>query len=229
MTHVHFAEIDSTNAYCKSHFDALDDLCFVSASYQSAGKGRNERNWKANKGESLLFSCLVKNGPMLACGPFLSLLSSVSVSRTLEEEFDIHPSIKWPNDVYVNGRKIAGILLEGVGRECLVIGIGLNVNQTDFQGEYRIPPTSVARELGHPVDLEAFQKRVFANVEEDLRRYEDKAFFLSYFKRRDYLHGRRVSYQEEEYLAKGVDEDYALLLEKEGKTIRVISNEISLL
>lgn len=228
MPRLHFDEIDSTNAYCKSHADLLEDLSFVSASYQSAGRGRNERNWKANKGENLLFSVLLKNGPMLACGPFFSLVSSVAVSKVLER-YGLKPSIKWPNDVYVSGKKIAGILLEGVGSSCLIIGIGINVNQNDFQGEYRVSPTSLSLELRRSVDLSSFREEMFSSLEEELRRCNEKESFLSYYKEHDYLLGKQVRYRGEEWVVQGVDDNFALLLGNGKKTISVISGEISLL
>ena len=228
MRHVHFAEIDSTNSYLKARFEELEDLTFLSASFQTAGKGREERNWKASKDENLLFSCLIKNGPMLACGPFLSLVAAVAVTKALEE-YGVHACIKWPNDVYVDGKKIAGILLEGVGSQCLVIGIGINVNQTDFEGEYRVPPTSIAIELGNAIDLDAFRDTVFTILEESLRTCANRRAFLAYYQERDYLRGKKVSYSGEEYVAQGVDERFALLLGKDNETIPVISGEISLL
>ena len=228
MQHLHFASIDSTNAYIKTHYQELEDLSFVSASFQTKGKGRMDRVWQASEGENLLFSVLIKNRPMLACGPFLSLVAAVTVAETLEA-FGLKPAIKWPNDVYLEGKKVAGILLEGIGNECLVIGIGLNVNQRTFLGDYRVTPTSLALSLGKEIDLASLREQLFASLEKNLRGCDQKEHFLSYYRQHDYLLGKSVSYQGLSYTVSGIDASFSLLLNREGKTIAVISDEISLL
>ena len=229
MRVLRFEEIDSTSTYLKSYSSILPDLTFVVASYQSKGKGREERVWKANKGENLLFSLLIKNDPMLSCGPFLSLVSAVALSKVLEREFNIRASIKWPNDVYINDRKVAGILLEGKGSKCIVIGIGVNVNQLSFEGDYRIPPTSLYLETGKRIDIRALEDILFPQLLKELDVAGAKEAFLSYYQERDYLRGKTVSHHGEEYRVFGVNEDFDLLLEKEGKITAVRSGEISLL
>ncbi len=229
MNIIHFDTIDSTNAYAKAHYRELEDLTFVTASYQSLGKGREDRTWTSPKGENLLFTCVVKDPSTIACGPFLSLIAAGTLAALLEEEFGLVASIKWPNDVYVNGKKIAGILLEGVGNECVAIGIGLNVNQLDFEGSYRIEPTSLAKELGKTVDLARLEDILFHRLYVALRIHDDKERFLLFYKGHDYLLGKEVSYKGEDYKVSGVDEDFSLLLTNGRKTIPVISGEINLL
>ena len=229
MQHLHFDELPSSNDYAKAHCRQLDDLTFISASFQSAGKGRLGRRWNAHKGENLLFSILIKNRPMIDSGPFLSLIAATAVSSTLEEEYKVHASIKWPNDVYVDGKKICGILLEGQGDECIVIGIGINVNQTEFDGDYRVPPTSLSCILRHPIDLDSFRERLFANLEKALLRHEDKKHFLSLFRDRDYLKGKRVFYEGNSYVEEGVDDSFSLLLCNDSGLRAVISGEIIVL
>ncbi len=229
MQHLHFDELPSSNDYAKAHFRELEDLTFVSASFQSAGKGRLGRRWSAHKGENLLFSITIKNRPMIDSGPFLSLVAAVAVTSALEEEYGVHASIKWPNDVYVNGRKVCGILLEAEGSDCLVIGIGINVNQTEFDGEYRIPPTSLACMLGHRVDLEAFREKLFNKLESALVHHTEKKRFLDAYRERDFLKGKKVSYEGETYIVEGVDDSFSLLLRGSNGIRPAISGEINLL
>ena len=226
---VHFAEIDSTSSYAKTHAATLPDLTFVTASYQSEGKGRQGRTWKAEKNENLLYSLLLKNGPMVQAGPFLSLVAAVSLSEVLERDYKLPALIKWPNDVYIDGRKIAGILLEGIGTECLVIGMGVNVNQLSFDGEYRIPPTSLALCLGQKVDIKAFQQRLFTCLLANLKEHASKNRFLAYYREHDYLHGKKVSYEGNEYRVEGVDEAFSLHLKNETEERHIVSGEISFL
>ena len=226
---VHFAEIDSTSTYAKTHAASLPDLTFDTASYQSEGKGRQGRTWKAEKDENLLYSLFIKNGPMVQAGPFLSLVAAVSLSEVLERDYKLAASIKWPNDVYIDGRKIAGILLEGIGAECLIIGMGVNVNQLSFDGEYRISPTSLALCLGEKVDLDTFQQRLFAQLLANLEEHAAKNRFLAYYREHDYLRDKKVSYEGKEYIVKGVDAEFSLLLKNETEERHIVSGEISFL
>ncbi len=137
-------------------------------------------------------------------------------------------SIKWPNDVYVAGKKVCGILLEGNISEYIVIGIGINVNQTEFHDEYRIPPTSIRLELGKEVDIKGFRALLYKNLEEDLKDCLNKRRFISYYEGHDYLKGKKVEHLGDTCTVIGVDEDFALILEKDGVKEKVTSSEVTL-
>lgn len=229
MKELYFETIDSTSNYLKRNRQDLDSFTAVSASFQSSGRGRNDRVWTAKKGENLLFSVLLKDKPQLGQGPFLSLIAAISVARSLESLGVKEVAIKWPNDVYIAGKKVCGILLEGNVEEYIVIGIGINVNQTEFLDEYRIPPTSIRLALGKEVDIEEFKRVLYANLEEDLRNCEDRAAFISYFSSHDYLKGKKVIYLDEVYTVIGVEDDFSLILEKEGERKTVTSNEVTVI
>ena len=111
MREIYFESIDSTNTYLKQHYEELEDMCFVRTDYQSAGRGRKSRTWLAEKGESLLFSVLLKDEEVLKRYRELSVLSAYSVLEVLEGYGIGDLMIKWPNDVLVKERKICGILL----------------------------------------------------------------------------------------------------------------------
>ena len=158
---VHFNEVDSTNTYLKENYRIYKNLSFVDASYQSKGKGRLGRSWEANKDESLIFSVLIKDKKLLQNAPKLSLVAGVAVFKYLEQIGLKNISIKWPNDIYVNGKKICGILLESVSHEkvdAAIIGIGLNVNQEAFPEGFFRTPTSIKLETGSPMDLRDIKK-----------------------------------------------------------------------
>ena len=110
--YLHFDEIDSTNNYLKNSYQLLDNFTFVSADYQSKGKGRNDRVWESIKGSNLMFSILIKDPKLIEVSTILSLVTAVEISRLLESYSINNVSIKWPNDVLVNDKKICGILLE---------------------------------------------------------------------------------------------------------------------
>jgi len=147
---IHHEVIDSTNTYAKSLIpNNPDEGTAVTADYQSAGRGRLERRWRAEPGENLLVSfILYPPRPRDEWGG-LTLLAGCAVSEMLERLTGLHTHLKWPNDVMIGDRKVCGILLEaGVQDEApwCIIGIGINVNQTRFEGDFRQRPTSVMLE-----------------------------------------------------------------------------------
>lgn len=128
-------ETDSTNRWLSenlSHFSLPGSI--VVAGHQSAGRGRHARSWLDHPGHSLLFSLLLHTSKPIERPGFLSLLPAISLARVLSAH---DPSsrvlLKWPNDVLVSEKKIAGILAEAhqhQGSTCYVVGVGVNVSQT---------------------------------------------------------------------------------------------------
>ncbi|MCR4911311.1 MAG: biotin--[acetyl-CoA-carboxylase] ligase [Bacilli bacterium] len=231
---IHFESVDSTNLYIKHHYLELDDFTFVSSDYQSEGKGRYDRVWKSQKGENLLFSLLIKEKYLVAKGGYLSLVAAVSVSELLDKYGFKNITIKWPNDVYINDKKVCGILLEGQIPEYIVIGIGINVNQKDFIGEYHATPTSLILEGGKEVVLHQFKRDMFdilikniSNI--DLLHHQ----FKSYFHKHNHLDKKEIKFlYDGEYLigtVKGIDDNFNLIVTSNNKEIKVSSGEISIL
>jgi BirA family biotin operon repressor/biotin-[acetyl-CoA-carboxylase] ligase len=117
----------------------------ISADFQEAGRGRQNRSWTADRGKNLLFTILLRYGGVSSIPEALTLKTGLAVSLALE---DLVPSlagsvqVKWPNDVMINSRKAAGILIEGDGKN-IFIGVGVNVLQTEFPKECRSRAGSV--------------------------------------------------------------------------------------
>jgi BirA family transcriptional regulator, biotin operon repressor / biotin---[acetyl-CoA-carboxylase] ligase len=121
----------------------------VAADLQTHGRGRLGRTWQAPAGRALLFSVLLRPTPPMALWPELSLVAGDSVAAALREEAAVPAELGPPNDVLIEGRKVAGILPEAsTGR--VVLGIGVNVNQTaeELPAETVKPPTSLLVETG---------------------------------------------------------------------------------
>ena len=133
--------IDSTNDFLKalSSQDELDNFTVVTAENQTKGKGQMGSKWQSESGKNLIMSILVKDFLYDNEAIFdLSIIVSLAVIETLKS-FDIPDlSIKWPNDIMAYNKKIGGILIENTiksdGRIVSVVGLGLNVNQTNFDG-----------------------------------------------------------------------------------------------
>ena len=159
MMHKHdiiwFKSIDSTNDEAKRSINDIDNLSVVSALSQSAGRGQRGNSWSSAEGENLTFSVVLKFGqegfPALPADKSFVLieLASLSVIKLLDSH-GIQARIKWPNDIYVGKNKICGMLVENVfcksGLKSSIIGIGLNINQRNF--DVNLPnPTSMLLEV----------------------------------------------------------------------------------
>jgi BirA family biotin operon repressor/biotin-[acetyl-CoA-carboxylase] ligase len=121
----------------------------VAADEQTEGRGRLGRRWEAPAGTSLLFSLLLRPPIETARWPELSVVAGRAVAEAIADVTGLAPTVKHPNDVLVDGRKVAGVLAEAAeGR--VILGIGVNVSQTTAQLPVvaRLPPTSLAVESG---------------------------------------------------------------------------------
>lgn len=153
-----YGEIGSTNEEMNRLLDieSLEEGTVIRADYQSAGKGHQGNTWSSERGKNLLFSILLRPVSLPVDTAFyLSAITSLSLIEILDKQ-DIMAYIKWPNDVLAESRKICGILIENsiigdrIGHS--VIGIGLNVNQKEFDSG--IPaPTSMLLEKGCHFDM----------------------------------------------------------------------------
>lgn len=151
----YFDEIDSTNMAAKriAEESAGENWhgVVVVAEEQTAGRGRRGRGWSSPRGTGLFFSILLK--PEIAPGnaSMLTLVKGMAAVKGISEVTGLEPQIKWPNDVVLNGRKIVGILTEMSAQidyvNHIVVGTGINVNQTEFPQEIAQTATSLKLEL----------------------------------------------------------------------------------
>jgi BirA family biotin operon repressor/biotin-[acetyl-CoA-carboxylase] ligase len=116
---------------------------------QTAGRGRRGAIWFSPAGESLAFSILIRPEEPKALWPRLALATGLAVAEAVES-FGINAGIKWPNDVWIRSRKVAGILVEA-GTDFAIIGIGLNVNTREFPEEVANIATSLELESGRKI------------------------------------------------------------------------------
>lgn len=145
--------VESTNDEVQSLARAgANDGLVVLANRQTAGRGRRGTAWFSPTGESLAFSILVRPSEPKALWPRLALAAGLAVAEAIER-FGVQAGIKWPNDVWIGGRKVAGILVEA-GPDFAVVGIGLNVNTTGFPVGVADIATSLQIETGIPLPRE---------------------------------------------------------------------------
>ena len=136
------------------------------AEEQTEGRGRLGRTWHAPARTSVLVSVLLRPEIEPSRLPELSLVAGGAVAEAIADVTGIDPAIKFPNDVLVDGRKVAGILAESSeGR--VVLGVGVNANQTadELPGDVQTQPTSLRVELGEPVDRAALLAAILLRLE----------------------------------------------------------------
>lgn len=190
----------------------------VIANLQSRGRGRRGREWIATPGSSLLLSMVLKPGTPGA-EALLSIRLGLAAARAIESITPLAVGLKWPNDLFVHGFKVGGILCEGAserGRSLfMVAGIGINVSQTgqDWPADLRATASSLEQRLGHPVDRVALAGAVIAQWlgagdREAARLTDDE---IEAFRRRDLLFGHELFVDDHRAgVGQGIDTDGAL-------------------
>ena len=216
---LHLRAVDSTNLRARTLAMAgAPHGTIVTAAEQSAGRGRQGRTWVASAGRALLMSVVVRDPPRL-----LPLSVAVAVADACGEAAEI----KWPNDVLLDGRKAAGILVEGRPQEgWAVAGIGVNVavRPDDLPEELRDRATGLGLGAG---DVERVLGEVCAALERRLA--EDERSVLAAWRARDALRGREIAWNGGTGTARGVDDAGRLLVATPaGDTVALDAGEVHL-
>ena len=158
-TELKFNELDSTSDFLKQAYQDFNHLTFVRVDHQLKGRGQFDRTWQSESGKNLLFSMLLKDIAITNMDELKQIILNTLIDTLLF--FGINPQFKAPNDLYVSGKKICGILIENLASDHMylyvVIGIGLNVNQTDFTG---LNATSMLLEKKQPFDVDEVYQTV---------------------------------------------------------------------
>lgn len=229
---VRLAAAESTQAVAfQLAADGAPDGTVVVADHQSAGRGRRGRAWIDAPGSSLLASILVRPALAPALWPAFSLTTAVAVGEVLRRLTGLEARLKWPNDVLVGDRKIAGILVESrAGAEpLLVIGVGINLAQREFPPELAARATSVALETGQAPPRDAVLVAVLAEFAAWRRRLEGEGFApvrARWLALADTI-GRHVSVDVVSGVAVDLAPDGALLIEEDGRVRRIVAGEIA--
>ncbi|MGZ4269928.1 MAG: biotin--[acetyl-CoA-carboxylase] ligase [Solirubrobacteraceae bacterium] len=203
---LHLRAVGSTNDRARALAEAgAPHGTLVTAAEQTSGRGRQGRRWSAPAGHALLLSLVLRDAP-----PLLPLAAAVAVARTCGGA----ARIKWPNDVLLDGRKVAGILAEGRPQAgWAVLGIGLNVAVRVAD----LPPGlhATAGTLGlAPRDLEAVLERLLGELETALTLAPGE--LLAAYRERDALAGRAIAWAGGSGTAAGIDAEGRLLVDLDG-------------
>jgi BirA family biotin operon repressor/biotin-[acetyl-CoA-carboxylase] ligase len=240
--HRHFRQVGSTNTVARELAEAgAPHGTVVTADEQTAGRGRQGRAWTAAPGTALLYSAIVS--PLGERHPLLPLAVPLAVCEVAERlRPGIECKVKWPNDVHLEGRKLAGILIEARPQDqWAVVGVGMNLTipQDEFPEELRERATSLFADAcgaGNPIQgritrsagaaeaaREALSERIAAWVE------ADEATVLAAWRERNALRGREVSWAKGSGVAEGIDErGYLLVRLADGDRVALGAGDVHL-
>jgi BirA family biotin operon repressor/biotin-[acetyl-CoA-carboxylase] ligase len=225
LPRVHHRATDSTNARARELAAAgAPHGTLVTADEQAAGRGRQGRSWLAAPGEAVLMSLVVRE-----LSPMLPLATAVAVAEACEA---LAPraavAIKWPNDVWLDRRKVCGILVEGRPQEgWAVVGVGLNVRTGELPGELREIATSLAL-AGADATVDDARATLIARLDRALAGADEDV--LAAWRERDALRGEHIAWDGGSGTAAGVDATGALLvdLDDDGGRTALDAGEVHL-
>jgi BirA family transcriptional regulator, biotin operon repressor / biotin---[acetyl-CoA-carboxylase] ligase len=209
---VHHRLADSTNERARELASlGAPHGTLVTADEQTAGRGRQGREWVAAPGSSLLLSLVLREAD-----PALPLAAAVAVCEALPVE----AAIKWPNDIWIARRKVAGILVEARPQEgWAVLGLGVNVHDA--------PPIEHVTSLGSAIEVEELLERLLLTLDAWLSRPLPEV--LAAWRSRDALHGEAVRWQSGSGKGAGIDESGALLVDTDSGRVALQAGEVHLL
>ncbi len=232
--------LDSTNERAKALIrQGEEEGTAVVAEEQTAGRGRLGRSWHSERGKNLTFSLIVTPDMAPAEAGLLSLCAALAVSRALGETAGLSAECKWPNDVLLNGKKCCGILSEAIPRPgrnpAIVIGIGINVNQSAFPPEIERTATSVMLAAGREVDRAALLAAVLLHLESlyALLLGADRAAIVSQWTEACPMTGTTVAVDAGgtrlSGTVAGFDRDGAMILRTEGSERKIYAGDVTII
>lgn len=239
----YFKETDSTNNQAKSLAAAgAEHGALVLADRQTAGKGRLGRSWTSPAGTGIFMSLILRPEFKPEHASMLTLVAALAAAGAVQEITGLAAGIKWPNDLVVNKKKVTGILTEmsaEVGQiHYIVVGVGINVNMTQFPEEIRETATSLCLETGQSADRAALIAAFLKHFEAEYEKFgqtEDLSLLQEDYNMRLVNRNREVqildaAHPEGGYRGRalGIDAMGGLLIERENHEIEAItSGEVS--
>ena len=231
---VYYALTDSTNTrakeYAKENVNSKETVVFI-ANRQSAGRGRRGRSFVSEGGAGIYMSILTYPDEKGADATSVTAKTAVCMARAVESLCDCKIEIKWVNDLYLGGKKLAGILTEGEmnknGKIAFqVVGMGINIYKSAISDEISAIATSLEDQCASPPDRSALAARM---IKEFLFSPTD---CYEEYKARSFVIGKEVSVIKltESYKARvvDIDKDFSLIINRDGETERLFTGEISL-
>jgi len=233
-------EIDSTSEYLKRTRSQLKASGFRAcvAEWQSSGRGRRGRRWVSPYGTNLYLSLAMRLSKASLRSGGLSLAAAVAVLRALQDCDIADLGVKWPNDIFYQGRKIAGILLdlsgESSGPFFVVLGIGINLKMPESAAREIDQPWADLSQCGVKVDRNHLAGTILEALVQAIDSFGEKGLeaFIHEWNEFDLLAGRAVELHYDKQpmitgIARGIDANGSILIEKNGVTSRFNAGEVS--
>ncbi len=233
---IFFEEITSTNDYLKENINNLEHGTVALAKSQTKGRGRRGNTWENDENSSIFMSILLKPNIKFESLLRISLVCSLSILEALRE-YDLNLQIKWPNDILINEKKVCGILTEcvlsDIGENDLILGIGINVNNSEFKDYIKEKATSLHLE-GVETTIPEVIAKVLEKIEKSYYTYLQYSFkfFINDYKKYCCNINKEVIIINGDNKQYGkildVNNDGSLLFESlDGEIKNLLSNEIS--
>lgn len=236
-----FDRVGSTNVIAHKYADKDEpEGTVILAERQTAGKGRLGRTWHSPAKRGIYLSMILRPQIAPTMAPGLSLIAALSIAKTLREYPGIKATIKWPNDVLFDGRKLAGVLTELAAEidriKYVIMGIGINANhdENDFPAELRDKASSLKIVAKATVDRIKLTKLLLTFLEEHYQEYLSRGFKRLIKPIRSYssVLGKSITFRQDGNAVTGkavdIDMNGLLVVETDGKTLALGSGEISL-
>ena len=211
----------------------------ILAEKQHSGKGRKERIWHSAKGLNLTFSILLTSESLAELNiSHLNFAASLAVAEAIENLHQLKTELKWPNDVLINKKKVAGVLgetsIKGKNVERVILGIGINLNQIAFHGDFNFPPTSLKLELGTDINRENMLAEILNIFEALISELGKKPNdVLNDWRNKCKMIGDKITISENNDVKSGIfhdiDENGYLLLKKNNVIEKIHFGDVSLL
>ncbi len=226
-----FDSLPSTNDYCREHAEEFKGNTLIIARAQTSGKGRLERKFHSPE-NGLYMSFCFKENLDISHAPHLTLYSAVMVAKAIESVCGLEAKIKWVNDLFINGKKVCGILSEA-NLSCeekkinrFIVGIGVNVNAVDFPEELKDIATSLRLEGQKTVNTTVLASAIAKNMA-TLPTGVTKKSFINEYKKRCFIIGTTVFVEGQPARVLDVCKDGSLLVEIQGETKKLYAGEVS--
>ncbi|HTR82052.1 MAG TPA: biotin--[acetyl-CoA-carboxylase] ligase [Bacteroidota bacterium] len=235
-----FETIDSTNTFARTLDEAAGPHgTLVVAEEQTAGKGRQGRRWQSQKGKNLLFSVILKIPFAEERIRVLPFAAALAAADGIEHLTLASIECKWPNDLLIGRKKVAGMLIEAASQNenetSLILGIGVNVNQTEFPEEIRNTATSLRQEGAREVDRTLLLCAILEELEhriEQLRQFSPQ-ILLDEWKQRTSMFGARIVLTEHDVVTTAIAVDVAptgalVIEDPKGRRREVLAGDVTL-
>lgn len=230
---VYLEKVDSTNNYAKNN--DLSNGSLVTCEEQTTGRGRLGRRWESQKG--MCMSIVLIPEIELSQISKITQVCAASVVKALEE-LDINAHIKWPNDIFLNRKKICGILTEMKTEKekhpYVVVGIGMNVNNDHFPDEIKDIASSLFMETGKVFEKSLIAAKILNNFEQLYNEFINGNFkeSLDICREKSYVIGKNINLIENNFLRKATAVDIGsegelVVITEDGNTEKIISGEVS--